>query len=149
MISRHTSRLRQVLAPRNPRTKPAVPAQADREAVPADTPGRDVPVPELEADSLLDRLVHLAEAAEAAAPGKLVIDTPQSQRTAMGEVWRAYADVVNVLCAITRSARLVEMGVCVASQLAAIELLNEELEIVWARWDQAHRKVIGSQARRE
>ena len=37
------------------------------------------------------------------------------------------------------------MGVCVASQLAAIELLNDELEIVWARWDDAHRRVIGRQ----
>jgi hypothetical protein len=142
VIWRHTARIRQVLPIKN---KAAVPRQAT-EAVPANTPGRDVP--NLEPDSLLARLVELARAAEQAGPDGLVLDSLRSQREAMEESWRAYTAVVDVLNAITHSARLVEMGVCVASQLAALELLNDELEIVWERWDNAHQKVIGRQARR-
>jgi hypothetical protein len=97
---------------------------------------------------LLARLVCLAQAAELAGPHGLVIDTPQSREHALEEAWTAYAGVVDVLGAITRSARLIEMGVCVASQLAAIDLLNAELEVVWSRWDKAQGRVIGQQARR-
>jgi len=142
VISRHKARIRQVLPSKN---KAPLPAQAT-EAVPANTPGRDIP--DLEPDSLLARLLELARAAEQAAPEGLVVETPESERQAMEESWRAYTDVVDVLGAITHSARLVEMGVCAASQLAAIDLLNEELERVWARWDVAHRKVIGRQVPR-
>jgi hypothetical protein len=149
VISRHTARLRQVLPARS---RPRLPAQGsepaqESEAVPANTPGRDNPTP-LDPDSLLARLVHLAQAAEQAGPHGLVIDTPQSRQHALQETWQAYAGVVDVLGAITRSARLIEMGVCVASQLAALDLLNAELEVVWSRWDKAQGKVIGQQARR-
>ncbi len=149
MISRHTARLRQALPVKG---KPRLPAQGpepvqESQAVPANTPGRDVPT-SLDPNSLLARLVHLAQAAEQAGPQGLVIDTPQSRQHALQETWQAYAEVVDVLGAITRSARLIEMGVCVASQLAAIDLLNDELEVVWSRWDKAQGKVIGQQARR-
>jgi hypothetical protein len=129
--------------------KGVLPAQATAtEAVPANTPGRDIPT-SLDPNSLLARLVHLAQAAEQAGPDGLVIDTPQSRRHALEETWETYAEVIDVLSAITRSARLVEMGVCVASQLAAIDLLNAELEVVWSRWDKAQGKVIGQQAVRD
>jgi hypothetical protein len=66
----------------------------------------------------------------------------------MDILWRSYTDVVAVLSAITRSARLVEQGVCVASQLDAIDLLNSELEVVWTRWDTARGQVIARQMKR-
>lgn len=62
----------------------------------------------------------------------------------MESAWRAYGEVVDVLGAMTNAARLAERGVCADSQLHNIDLLASQLDVAWARWEAAHRRVIGS-----
>lgn len=62
----------------------------------------------------------------------------------MEVAWRAYGEVVDVLGAMTNAARLAERGVCADSQLHNIDLLASELDVAWARWEAAHRRVIGA-----
>ncbi|MGQ0463746.1 MAG: hypothetical protein ACT4QG_00335 [Sporichthyaceae bacterium] len=65
----------------------------------------------------------------------------------MEAAWRAYGEVVDVLGAMTNAARLAERGVCADSQLGAIDLLASQLDVAWARWEAAHRRVIDSAPR--
>jgi len=105
----------------------AIPAQ-QTQAAPAGPPEPDTC---LEPDSLLARLVGLARAAEQAA-GDDPAATPEPFD--MNALCRAHAEVVDVLAAITHAARMIELGICVASQLAAIDLLSTDLDAAWARW---------------
>jgi hypothetical protein len=143
LISRRTARLWLLRASRSEGSAAPRPTEPGSAA----TPGRDIP-PDVAPDSLLARLITLAQAAEEVEQGWPALEKPRPVRPDMDVVWSAYTDVINVLGAITRSARLVELGVCPASQLAAIDLLTIDLDKAWTRWDRAHRKVIGEQSRR-
>lgn len=68
------------------------------------------------------------------------LDDVQSAR-ALEDAAIAYTEVVQVLDALTRTAKAGGDGLTAPSLDASIE----HLELAWGRWDSAHRRLIGSQ----
>jgi len=66
-----------------------------------------------------------------------------SVAAALEDAWRAYGEVVDVIGAITNATRLVGRGIAAESQKATIDLLSDDLQLAWARWDAAHRRILG------
>jgi hypothetical protein len=70
-------------------------------------------------------------------------DAADSMAAALEDAWRAYGEVVDVIGAITNATRLVGRGIAAESQKATIDLLSDDLALAWARWDAAHRRILG------
>jgi hypothetical protein len=84
------------------------------------------------------------EALTPAIPGQTTAqNATDSMAAALEDAWRAYGEVVDVIGAITHATRLVGRGIAAESQKATIDLLSDDLAGAWARWDSAHRRILG------
>lgn len=81
---------------------------------------------------------------EQSAPGgaATLLDPVQTARD-LEDAARAYTEVVQVLEAITKSTQSPGNPAAVA----AIDAMATHLESAWSRWDDAHRRLIGSERR--